>query len=212
MNNEDLRSMQLDSIRSLIGSQIKDARKAKKMTQSELAKYLDVDSSTVSKYESGDRDVPLAAKIKLESLFDILLGVVEDTSKETIPLQFAYRDDEVQKMEYYEAVDIPPIFSREDPSVYGVKVDSEVLNRVIPNGANAIISPKAKLKDGNIAFIEYDGNLYLRRIFNTTSRIILEADTFSDLDIYEPIIIRNNETVNIYGVCVGYVSDVAIRP
>lgn len=212
MNNEDIRSMQLDSIRSLIGSQIKDARKAKKMTQSELAKYLEVDSSTVSKYESGDRDVPLSAKIKLESLFGILLGVVEDTSKETISLQFTYRDDGVQKMADYEAVDIPPTFSREDPSVYGVKVDSEVLNRVIPHGANTIISPKAKLKDGNIVFIEYDGNLYLRRIFNTTSRIILEADSFSELDIYEPIIIRNNETVKIYGVCVGYVSDVAIRP
>lgn len=49
---------------------IRDIRKEKGMTQQQISDYLMCDQSLYSKYERGEREVPLEIMVKLAKLFE----------------------------------------------------------------------------------------------------------------------------------------------
>ncbi|MBO5908668.1 MAG: helix-turn-helix transcriptional regulator [Clostridia bacterium] len=57
---------------------IRDLREDKDLTQTEIAKYLDMSQTGYSKYETGENDIPTATLIKLARYYntsiDYLLG------------------------------------------------------------------------------------------------------------------------------------------
>lgn len=59
-------------------NRLEELRKAKKLTQSKLAKMLDIAPNTLSQYENGKRQIPDGIKIKLADFYnvsvDYLLG------------------------------------------------------------------------------------------------------------------------------------------
>lgn len=75
---------------------LKELRKDSKLTQEQLAKYLDVDQSMITKLENGTRTLSVSLIDKICSLFgcsdDYLLG----KSSEYIPLNFAFRANGIQ--------------------------------------------------------------------------------------------------------------------
>ena len=60
---------------------IRDLREDADLTQREVAEYLMCDQSLYSKYERGERDLPLLAAVKLAQFYhtsvDYLLGLTE---------------------------------------------------------------------------------------------------------------------------------------
>jgi transcriptional regulator with XRE-family HTH domain len=52
----------------MTGDELKERRKALGMNQTELAKALDVDIMTVSRYETGKRDIPHVFVLALETI------------------------------------------------------------------------------------------------------------------------------------------------
>ena len=61
---------------------IRDMREDHDLTQQQVAKYLMCDQSLYSKYERGERDVPLRVMLQLAQLYktslDYLVGLTED--------------------------------------------------------------------------------------------------------------------------------------
>ena len=79
-----------------INLRLKELRKNSKLTQDQLAKYLDVDQSLITKLENGTRTLSVSLIDKICSLFgcseDYLLGKSDDY----IPLNFAFRANAIQ--------------------------------------------------------------------------------------------------------------------
>ena len=61
---------------------IRDLREDADMTQVEIAEYLHMQRSVYRRYESGEREIPVWAVIKLAKLYDVstdyLLGLSEE--------------------------------------------------------------------------------------------------------------------------------------
>lgn len=66
----------------LMQLRIRDIREDHDLTQQQVAKYLRCDQSLYSKYERGERDVPLNVMIKLAKFYntsiDYLVGLTEN--------------------------------------------------------------------------------------------------------------------------------------
>lgn len=79
-----------------VNVRLKELRKDSRLTQSQLAKYLDVDQSLITKLENGTRALNSTLIDKICSLFgcteDYLLG----KSSDYIPLNFAFRSNGIQ--------------------------------------------------------------------------------------------------------------------
>lgn len=60
-----------EDIKQQIGSMIQEARKAKGMTQKELAKMLNVSQSAVKGYESGKQNLTIETMHKLSGILGI---------------------------------------------------------------------------------------------------------------------------------------------
>lgn len=77
-------------------TRIKELRKESKLTQEQMADYLEVDQSLITKLENGTRNLNVTLLDKLCNLFgcteDYLLGECE----EYIPLNFAFRSNSIQ--------------------------------------------------------------------------------------------------------------------
>lgn len=81
---------------SMIGERLKDLRKMSKLTQEQLANYLNVDQTLITKLENGTRNLNTTLIEKICCLFgcseDYLLG----KDDEYIPLNFAFRSNGIQ--------------------------------------------------------------------------------------------------------------------
>ncbi len=59
---------------------IRDLREDKDLTQKQIAEYLQCDQSLYSKYERGEREIPLSLTIKLAKFYGVSVGLTDDLS------------------------------------------------------------------------------------------------------------------------------------
>ncbi|NLY82866.1 MAG: helix-turn-helix transcriptional regulator [Clostridiales bacterium] len=75
---------------------IKLLRKESKLTQEQMASYLDVDQSLVTKLENGTRNLNVNLMEKICNLFGCTEEYLLGESDEYIPLNFAFRSNNIQ--------------------------------------------------------------------------------------------------------------------
>lgn len=77
----------------IIGANLKSYRNNFGYSQEQLANLLVVDRSTISKYETGEREISIIHLNKLADLYGIELEsfMEEDSSKHNVGLAFAFR-------------------------------------------------------------------------------------------------------------------------
>lgn len=76
---------------------LKELRKESKITQEQLAKYLNVDQSLVAKLENGSRSLNVSLIDKICSLFGCTEEYLLGESEEYIPLNFAFRSSGINE-------------------------------------------------------------------------------------------------------------------
>ena len=76
---------------------LKELRKESKITQEQLAKYLNVDQSLVTKLENGSRSLNVSLIDKICSLFGCTEEYLLGESEEYIPLYFAFRSSGINE-------------------------------------------------------------------------------------------------------------------
>lgn len=81
----------------IIGNNLKKYRDSHGLSQDQIASILGVDRSTISLYESGKREIPLAQLEKFTDLFAIELEDIleENAEKRNVNFAFAFRADSI---------------------------------------------------------------------------------------------------------------------
>ncbi|MEI6883547.1 MAG: helix-turn-helix transcriptional regulator [Bacteroidota bacterium] len=81
----------------IIGNNIRVYRQKFGYTQTHLAEYLKIDRSTISLYESGDREISVIHLENLADLFGVELDCLVESSPEmhTADLAFAFRKQDL---------------------------------------------------------------------------------------------------------------------
>lgn len=74
-----------------IGKRIKELREQAKLKQDQVAAYIGVDQSYLSKIESGERSISVEQLERLAELYGCDLNVFDDPTIVVKPLQFALR-------------------------------------------------------------------------------------------------------------------------
>ena len=77
----------------LIGKRFSELRNRSGFTQSQLAEYLDVDQSYISKFETGERKTGVDILEKTCNLFGCTLKYFEDENEKYTPMTIAFRSN-----------------------------------------------------------------------------------------------------------------------
>lgn len=80
-----------------IGTTLKSLRERSGFTQSNIAKYLKVDQSLISKFETGERALTADMLEKLAVLFGVNLSAFDDAVDQGKPLIIALRASEINE-------------------------------------------------------------------------------------------------------------------
>lgn len=79
-----------------INLRLKKLRKESKITQEQLAKYLDVDQSMITKLENGTRNLNVTLIEKICNLFGCSEAYLTGEDDAYIPLNFSFRSNGIQ--------------------------------------------------------------------------------------------------------------------
>jgi len=92
-----------------IGKKVKRFREKAGLNQTQIANFLDVDQSTVSKCEKGERQFSVDMLEKLGSLFGYTLSELESDENIQNSLQFAFRADGINDKDLAAIADVNQI-------------------------------------------------------------------------------------------------------
>lgn len=79
----------------IIAERIKELREGSGLNQANLADFLNVDQSLISKIENGERRLSVEMLEKLATLFGVDLSAFENVESPVAPLKFALRAGEL---------------------------------------------------------------------------------------------------------------------
>lgn len=167
-------------------------REQKNLSKTELAKRVGVSDVTVGHWESG-KISPRMGKVELiaevlgvkpdDLLFDgqpLSHGAipVKGTARKVplygsiaagIPLEMVQIDDYIE---------IPESIANRYPNSFLLRVNGDSMNKIVPNGAYALIDPCDEVNNGEIVAVSVDGNeATLKRFFKLQNSIALEPDS-----------------------------------
>lgn len=91
--------------REIISKKVADLRKQNDFTQKQIAEFLNVDQSYISKYEKNERNLSLEILEKISNLFGCPIEYFIDEESEYKPMPFALRAKSIEK-EDLEAISI----------------------------------------------------------------------------------------------------------
>jgi transcriptional regulator with XRE-family HTH domain len=88
----------MDNIQKQIGQNMKYFREQNDLSQNDISSYLNIDRSLVSKYEHGEREVPLPVLEKLANLYgvDISVFLESEPAHAALHQALAFRKDKMQ--------------------------------------------------------------------------------------------------------------------
>jgi transcriptional regulator with XRE-family HTH domain len=92
-----------------IGKKVKELREKAGLNQMQIAQFLEVDQSTISKCEKGERQFQVDHLERLGNLFGLSLGDLMNGDVSVTPLQIAFRADGMQVEDLNAIADIQKI-------------------------------------------------------------------------------------------------------
>ena len=202
-------------------NRIKQLREENSITQIQLAKKLNKTQQTISLYENGTNEPDLDGYIILSKLFNC---TVEYVAGKSDIRNNTYNIDESDKKFYmcpvYGQISAgQPNWAEEciegrlplDPDLMGIvnpeehfflRVNGESMNKVIRNGAFALIHKQDIVEDGEIAVVLVNGyDATLKKFTKQGDMIILEPQ--SDDDSFKTQVYDKTTPIKILGKYVG---------
>lgn len=171
---------------------IKHLREKKGLSLEELSKRVGIAKSTLSRYESGQREFPINDIGKYADVLDTtvgeLLGIhmtaespasyIVPTSKE-VPLYGSIAAGiPLEMIDVKEYIEIPLQIAKRYPNAFLLTVNGESMNKVVPNGAYALIDPVEDISNGDVVAVTVNGfEATLKRFYKLNNSIVLEPDS-----------------------------------
>lgn len=94
---------------TIIGQKVKELREKAGLNQMQLAQFLEIDQSTISKCEKGERQFQVDHLERLGSLFGLPLADLMNEGLQVKPLRIAFRADGIQVEDLAAIADIHKI-------------------------------------------------------------------------------------------------------
>ncbi|MEH6943559.1 LexA family protein [Bacillus sp. JJ722] len=195
----------------IIVDNIKKFLKEHEMTQGQLAEKIGVAKSTMSDYMNYRSKPGAGALEKMSAVFGVTKSDIDTTYKSVVPEiidgEIGLIRQESEECNFkgkkipilgkiaagvpLEAIEdivdcvLPPYPRKENDELFGLVVNGESMNKVVPNGHYAVIRKQPDVENGEIAavFIN-DSNATLKRVYKFTNLIVLEPlshnSTFTD--------------------------------
>lgn len=198
-----------------MGDRIKELRISKGLTQEELGKYIGVQKSAIRKYEKNEvQNMKRSTIATLSKLFNVspayLMCMEEDEEVEDkITLLPLYGDISAgnpnwvnDSIEGYLPVDAGIMNLPNIKEYYFLKVNGESMNKLVKNGAFALIHKQDIVENGDIAVVLVNGyNATLKRFHKKGDFILLEP--MSTDDSIQTQIYDDKTPIQIIGKYIG---------
>ena len=217
-------------------SRLRGLRKAKELTQQQLAKYVGISKSSINMYERGEREPGLVMLETIADFFNVDLDYL--LGKSDIPNKYAeilQQQKSVSGLPEYDNIfkiekhKIPllgeiacgqPIFASEDRESY-VEVGTDIhadfclkakgdsmINARILDGDIVFIRQQPMVENGEIAAVIINDEATLKRVYYNQGegKLVLQSENPS----YEPFVYVGEELndISILGKAVAFQSDV----
>ncbi len=217
-------------------SRLRGLRKAKELTQQQLAKYVGISKSSINMYERGEREPGLEMLETIADFFNVDLDYL--LGKSDIPNKYAeilQQQKSVSGLPEYDNIfkiekhKIPllgeiacgqPIFASEDRESY-VEVGTDIhadfclkakgdsmINARILDGDIVFIRQQPMVENGEIAAVIINDEATLKRVYYNQGegKLVLQSENPS----YEPFVYVGEELndISILGKAVAFQSDV----
>ncbi len=178
---------------------LKTLRLRAKMNQSDLAQILDVERSTVSRWESGTSTPPMNMVKRLSEIFDVsldeLMGKQTEEEYVRIPVlgevQAGLPTEAVQNIISYEY--IPSSLARSG-EYFALKIKGDSMSPRMLEGDVVIVKRQSDIKSGEIAVVLVGNeDATVKRIARHEDGITLIAFN----PAYSPRFITNREIINL---------------
>lgn len=197
---------------------VQEIRKNKKMSMDELSEKVGVSKSTISRYESGQRQFPIndlgKYAMALNTTAEYLLGTTENAVYDYpfYPAQVAaglpenvssITNDDVKRIELPDSV-MGKWSGQND--IFLLKVNGESMNKTIPNKSLIAVKPIdiVNLNNGDIV-VYSDGNDYsVKRFYQSDNKLIFRPDS-TDMSFTDYISSTDNNGLRIHGKVVVYI-------
>lgn len=211
----------------IFSENLKKFREQKGLTKSELAKRVGVSDVTIGYWESGKNEprmgkVELIAGVLGVSIDDLLFGgtsfAVPIIAKKLaakgesghlplygsiaagLPLEMVPVDDYVE---------VPKTIADRYPGAFLLRVNGDSMNKIVPNGAYAVIIPCDEINNGEIAAVAVNGNdATLKRFYRLNNSIALEPDSYNPEHVAKlyDMNIEDASTLKVIGKMVWFMS------
>ncbi len=148
------------------------------ISQGDIAKAINTTRSNVSQLFAKNSDLDEDKIKKIESYFNVELN--SDASFDFIKVPI-YQDQMQQTKDF---ICLSKKESTDRESIFAIKVSTNSMSPYINKGDIAVFNKNfEKIEDGKIFLIKFKNNLYIKRILNNMSTIILKSDNKDYTDI-----------------------------
>lgn len=136
-----------------IEDRLRDLRKTHGLSQRAVANKVGISDTAYQNYEYGKRDIPGDVLQRFANLYsvsaDYILGLADRrvVASGFLPVPLPGRvaaGDPIPMTDFEDEREVPARFVHDDPNAFLLRVEGESVNKVIPNGHLALISPKQK--------------------------------------------------------------------
>lgn len=205
---------------------LKRQRELKGMTKTELAKRIGVSDVTLGHWEIGKISPRMG---KVEMIAGILGITTDDLLFENTSNNFATKKTISSQIPLYgsiaagtplemvaveDLIEIPQYIAERYPSSFLLKVNGDSMNKIVPNGAYALIEPCEEVINGEIAAVVVDGfDATLKRFHRLQNTIVLEPDSYNADHISKMFNCNKDEceSIKIIGKMVWFMSPFNIK-
>lgn len=187
------------------GSKLKELRVMHGLSQAQIAYKLGIERSTVAHWESGKSAPNYETVNILADMFEVTLDFLVGTT--TVPDGVVVPKVTVMQSKIHVYGRIPagvpfeaiqdiledvevPSWLAEKKGLFGLKVVGDSMNKVIPDGAIAVLQKTPHLENGDIGAVMVNGyDATLKKFFRLTDSVVLEPLSFNPE--HEPIVIKD---------------------
>lgn len=205
----------------MLNNKLKEMRERAGITQQELSEKLGITQQSVYYYEKGSRDIKASMLMNMASALGCtvseLLGIetvsgspiTERSSMQSVPLLGSIAaGTPIEMMAVDNSFPVPSRIMEQHPNAFLLRVDGESMNRVLPNGAYALVDPcedvAANGKPYAICVNGYDATIKrVRRLSNGFELAPDSTDPTFRSVVYD-YGIDGTETITIIGRVVWY--------
>lgn len=184
----------------MIGSMIAKARKAKRMTKTELAKLTDINIGHLTHIEKGERNpshkalknICKALDIPYQQLMYTYDKVInEEQESYNVVKHISY--DKVLAVDNISGfIDCPTEMSS---ASLAIKVPDDAINKYFEKGSYVFVEFNSPLNTKDYGLFNYNGEILMRKFYSRNGKITLKSDNPE----YKDINVNNNDSLFIIG-------------